>query len=171
MTDATLPAQLGTKELARSDVAEEARYHLPQRLHEFLHVFSRWNPQDAGANQNIDQAGGGTTDNDGRFMYDDGPWQAGKEGVIPFLTSEAARQQPFFLIVSLVNPHDVLFYPKTLEEAGYDESWLVGDIRPPRSADEDLSTKPTVQQQFRNLTQVAASRFLAKAAPGLARRR
>lgn len=118
--------------------------------------FSRWNPQDAGANQNIDQAGGGTTNNDGRFMFDDGPWEAGKEGAIPFLKSEAAKQQPFFLIVSLVNPHDVLFYPKMLEQAGYDDSWLAGDIRVPRSAGEDLSTKPSVQRQFRNLTQLAA---------------
>ena len=30
--------------------------------------FTRWNPPDAGANQDISEAGGGNTDNDGRFM-------------------------------------------------------------------------------------------------------
>ncbi|MGE3819471.1 MAG: sulfatase-like hydrolase/transferase, partial [Isosphaeraceae bacterium] len=49
--------------------------------------FQRWNPQDAGANQDLDQAGGGFANNDGRFMYDNGPWQAGQEGVLPFLNS------------------------------------------------------------------------------------
>ena len=36
--------------------------------------FERWNPPDAGANQDIDEGGGGVADNDGRYMYDDGQW-------------------------------------------------------------------------------------------------
>ncbi|GAB4152864.1 MAG: hypothetical protein Fur0021_18010 [Candidatus Promineifilaceae bacterium] len=115
--------------------------------------FTRWNPQDAGANQNIDQAGGGNIDNDGRFMNDDGDWQDGAEGVLAYLTSAATMQQPFFMIVSLVNPHDVLFYPSTYVAAGYDDSWLAGDIGIPVTVDEDLSTKPTAQQQILALGQ------------------
>jgi arylsulfatase A-like enzyme len=53
------------------------------------------------------------------------------------------------MVISLVNPHDVLFYPsKTFNEAGYDDSWLEGSIQPPRTNEEDLSTKPTVQAEF-----------------------
>ena len=115
--------------------------------------FARWNPQDAGANQDLDQAGGGITDNDGRFMTDDGAWQAGREGALPYLRSVATQQQPFFLIISLVNPHDVLFYPLNYVEAGYDDSALSGTIDIPVTVVEDLSTKPDVQQEFLNLTQ------------------
>jgi choline-sulfatase len=113
--------------------------------------FTRWNPQDAGANQDIPEAGGGDPDNDGRFMNADGDVDAGEEGVLAYLRSEAARRQPFFLVVSLVNPHDVLFYPKTYLDAGYDDSWLEGDIELPDTVDEDLATKPTVQGQFLKL--------------------
>ena len=113
--------------------------------------FSRWNPQDAGANQDIPEAGGGTPDNDGRFMNDAGPMETGNEGVLAYLRSVAKEQQPFFLVVSLVNPHDVLFYPKTYIDAGYDDSWLQGDIGLPATVDEDLSTKPSVQLQFLRL--------------------
>jgi arylsulfatase A-like enzyme len=111
--------------------------------------FTRWNPPDAGANQSVPEAGGGFIDNDGRFMESVGSPEAGDEGVIQYLSSAAAKQQPFFLVISLVNPHDVLFYPsKTFEEAGYDDSWIHGDIGVPETNEEDLSTKPTVQEQF-----------------------
>ena len=115
--------------------------------------FQRWDPQDAGANQDIEQAGGGNPNNDGRFMNDNGDWQAGEEGALAYLTSQAAAQQPFFMIISLVNPHDVLFYPNTYQDAGYDDSWLAGNIDIPATVSEDLSTKPTVQRQFLLLSQ------------------
>jgi choline-sulfatase len=111
--------------------------------------WTRWNPPDAGANQSVPEAGGGFVDNDGRFMESVGSPEAGSEGVMQYLSSAAAKQQPFFLVISLVNPHDVLFYPsKTFEEAGYDDSWIQGDIGVPETNEEDLSTKPTVQEQF-----------------------
>lgn len=115
--------------------------------------FARWDPPDAGANQDISQAGGGTTNNDGRYMNDNGDWESGDEGALPYLNAVAATQQPFALIISLVNPHDVLFYPNTYTSAGYDDSWLVGDIQVPETDSENLSTKPTVQQQFQLLSQ------------------
>lgn len=111
--------------------------------------WTRWNPPDAGANQSVPEAGGGFIDNDGRFMESTGSPESGDEGVLQYLSSAAAKQQPFFLVISLVNPHDVLFYPsKTFEEAGYDDSWIQGDIGVPETNEEDLSTKPTVQEQF-----------------------
>jgi arylsulfatase A-like enzyme len=111
--------------------------------------FDRWDPPDAGANQSIPQAGGGYTDNDGRIIEDRGPYQLAKEGALQYIDSVAPGQQPFFLVISLVNPHDVLFYPsKTFEESGYDSSWLAGDMEVPSTNEESLSTKPTVQEEF-----------------------
>jgi choline-sulfatase len=113
--------------------------------------FTRWDPPDAGANQSAPEAGGGSYDNDGRFMNDQGTPEAGTEGAVQYLTSMAAQSQPFFMVVSLVNPHDVLFYPSSYTSSGYDASWLQGEIEPPATANEDLSTKPTVQAQFLRL--------------------
>jgi arylsulfatase A-like enzyme len=110
--------------------------------------FTRWNPQDAGANQDIPEEGGGIYDNDGRFINSVGTPEAGTEGAIQYLRSTAAQDQPFFMVVSLVNPHDVLFYPRNYASAGYDKSWLQGEIEVPRTANEDLSTKPSAQAQF-----------------------
>jgi arylsulfatase A-like enzyme len=45
----------------------------------------------------------------------------------------------------------VLFYPRHVGDSGYDESWLQGEIGLPATFDEDLSTKPSVQEQFLRL--------------------
>jgi arylsulfatase A-like enzyme len=110
--------------------------------------FERWDPPDAGANQDLDQFGGGDADNDRRFMEDGGNVREGKEGVIEYLEFAATDQQPFFLIVSLVNPHDVLSYPRTYEEGGYNKNDLKGDIGLPATVDESLNTKPSAQEDF-----------------------
>lgn len=53
--------------------------------------WSRWNPPDAGANQDITQAGGGWPNHDGRFMEQEGPNPVvGNEGALEYLRSEAA---------------------------------------------------------------------------------
>jgi len=121
--------------------------------------FQRWNPPDAGANQDPSEFGGGDADNDGRFMHDDGSVEAGNEGVLAYLRSPAARQGRFSLVVSLVNPHDVLAYPNTAFSNGYNKTWLEGDIRLPETVDEDLATKPDVQQQFLDLTNHGLGKF------------
>ncbi|HEY0391607.1 MAG TPA: sulfatase-like hydrolase/transferase [Solirubrobacterales bacterium] len=114
--------------------------------------FQRWNPPDAGANQSVPEAGGGFIDNDGRFIDQVGTVADGTEGALQYLGSSAAQQQPFFMVISVVNPHDVLFYPgKSFGEAGYDQSWLEGSIHAPETAEEDLSTKPTAQEEFLNI--------------------
>ncbi len=111
--------------------------------------FLRWDPPDAGANQTVPEAGGGYIDNDGRFMVSEGNTADGTEGVLQYLDERARVEEPFFLVISLVNPHDVLFYPsRTFEEAGYDRSWLEGEIGVPETNEEDLSTKPSVQEEF-----------------------
>jgi choline-sulfatase len=113
--------------------------------------FTRWDPPDAGANQDVSEEGGGSYDNDGRFMNQQGTASAGTEGAIQYLQTAAAQSQPFFLVVSLVNPHDVLLYPKHYTSGGYDSTWLQGEIDPPATANEDLSTKPSVQAEFLHL--------------------
>jgi choline-sulfatase len=111
--------------------------------------FDRWDPPDAGANQSIPEAGGGVTNNDGRIIESKGSVKDAAEGAMQYLDTVAGKQEPFFLVISLVNPHDVLFYPsKTFEESGYDESWLAGNVEVPPTNEEDLSTKPTVQEEF-----------------------
>jgi choline-sulfatase len=111
--------------------------------------FDRWDPPDAGANQSIPEAGGGVTNNDGRIIESKGKVEDSAEGALQYLDSVADKQEPFFLVISLVNPHDVLFYPsKTFEESGYDQSWLAGNVDVPPTNEEDLSTKPTVQEEF-----------------------
>ena len=111
--------------------------------------FYRWDPPDAGANQDPPEAGGGKINNDGRFMESKGEDSAGAEGTLQYLDEVATQQHPFFLVISLVNPHDVLFYPSsTFEDAGYDKSWLAGEIDLPPTYDEDLSSKPSVQEEF-----------------------
>ncbi len=110
--------------------------------------FSRWNPDDAGANQSLAEMGGGIANNDGRFMTSVGDESAGEEGALEFITSTAAALQPFFMIISLVNPHDVLAYPRNFSAAGYSNSWLEGSIGLPATLDEDLRLKPRAQEAF-----------------------
>jgi choline-sulfatase len=111
--------------------------------------FDGWDPPDAGANQDVSEAAGGYVNNDGRFMESKGSDSAGAEGVLEYLESAGPQQPPFFLVISLVNPHDVLFYPsRTFDEAGYDRSWLAGEIGLPPTVEEDLATKPSVQEEF-----------------------
>ena len=88
-------------------------------------------------------------------MHDDGRAAAGKEGALEYLESHASRQEPFFMVVSLVNPHDVLFYPPTFDQSGYGDRWLNGEMHLPLTVNEDLSTKPTVQTQFLNIFNAA----------------
>lgn len=118
--------------------------------------FARWDPPDAGANQDIAEAGGGDPDNDGRFIEARGSVASGGEGALEYLRSHAGSQQPFFMVISLVNPHDVVLYPNNYEEAGYDDSWLRGTIDLPLTVDEDLSTKPSVQRAFLRIFNEAA---------------
>jgi arylsulfatase A-like enzyme len=92
--------------------------------------------------------GGGIANNDGRYMTSVGDVAASDEGVLQFIKSTAAAQQPFFLIVSLVNPHDVLAYPRNYTAAGYSDEWLEGGIGLPATVAEDLRHKPRAQAAF-----------------------
>ena len=117
-----------------------------------VYGFERWNPPDGGADQSPCEFGGGYVDIDRRYLEGDGPVEYGQEGILAYLRSPAARAKPFFLIASLINPHDVLAYPNTAFWNGYTSEWLKGDIELPETVNESLATKPTVQEQFLRLT-------------------
>jgi choline-sulfatase len=119
--------------------------------------WTRWDPPDAGANQDIPEEGGGFYNHDGRYINGQGEVEEGGEGAIQFLTSAAAQTQPFFMVISVVNPHDVLFYPGVYEDAGYDDSWLEGNIKLPPTVNENLRTKPDVQEQFLRIFNLAGN--------------
>ena len=101
--------------------------------------FADWDPPDAGENAKAENFGGGIADWD--EMYTDGVegW-LGREDL----------PEPFCLVVSLINPHDVLGYPAQFEKGGY----TLDDVREievplPPTLDEDLSSKPNVHGLMR----------------------
>jgi arylsulfatase A-like enzyme len=141
--------------------------------------FDAWTWPDAGDNLSIENFGGGDVANDQRFV--DGRGQAAKYGDVPYeiLEPQSAThflrsydgERPLCLIVSLVNPHDVLGFPGTGSAeidgkpryiaAGYEnEEFYDLPIDRPPTWDEDLATKPKAQTEFR---------FLANAGNGAIR--
>jgi choline-sulfatase len=156
-----LPNMATIFEAAGYDVAYKGKWHLSKPLADpddaeewtpadiAIYGFDRWDPPDAGENRDISQFGGGDADNDGRIMRGRGDAADGDEGVLHYLRSVAPGQQPFFLVVSLVNPHDVLAYPRIWRDGGYDsDAWVDGEIDLPPTVGEDLSTKPSAQRRF-----------------------
>lgn len=111
--------------------------------------FNGWVPPEAGENSDPAGFGGGCTAWDAVYT----------QQAVDFLTSEAAANtQPWALIVSLVNPHDVLAYPRTWDEeeeggctnyAPYAPDCFAQGIELPPTIDEDLANnyKPTAHQQ------------------------
>jgi choline-sulfatase len=105
--------------------------------------FADWEAPDAGENAKAENFGGGN---------------AGEgEGWDEVYTAQAERwldradlPEPFCLIVSLVNPHDVLGYPASYLRGGYtaDEFRGLGVELPP-TVDEELGTKPAVHSLAR----------------------
>ena len=112
--------------------------------------FDDWQGPDAGQDMEVQNAGGGFANNDGKYTSQAVDWITNR--------ASSGSSKPFCLVVSLINPHDVLSYPLTYKDFGYDESWLQGDIKDlPPTVNEILfkNYKPTVQSQW-NLAQQAA---------------
>jgi choline-sulfatase len=98
--------------------------------------FSGWEPPDAGENVEPAHFGGGSAGRTGQGWDEDFTQQAER-----FI---AGATEPFALILSLVNPHDVLGYPESYDDGGYH----VSDFRDfgvelPATLDERLATKPS----------------------------
>jgi choline-sulfatase len=98
--------------------------------------------------------GGGTPNNDGRYVSGVTPGATGQtpgvggESVLDFFARAHAR--PFCLFVSLVNLHDIGFYPDGWKDGGYrrEEFADLGIDLPPNFAD-DLVNKPKIQSEAR----------------------
>jgi arylsulfatase A-like enzyme len=134
-----------------------------------------WNPPDAGTEigaslYDLSTLGGGIPNNDGRYVAgpsgaagdDRGQTPGFGQSVLEFLadvgSTPPSERQPFCLFVSLVNPHDVGFFPNGWEEGGYDLADFADlGIELPPNFDDDLSTKPSVQLRFREAVQQRAT--------------
>ncbi|MEW6282543.1 MAG: sulfatase-like hydrolase/transferase, partial [Candidatus Eremiobacterota bacterium] len=117
-----------------------------------------WNPPDAGNNafntgDALSTLGGGTANNDGRYVSGGGNGLG--ESVLDYLgrvaAAPAATRRPFFLVVSLVNPHDISFFPDGWDQAGYRlEEFETLPVEVPANLDDPLTTKPSVQALYRD---------------------
>lgn len=99
-----------------------------------------WVPPDAGENIEPSHFGGGSFAGRSKEGYDEDFCRQIEE----FLADPPP--EPWALIASLVNPHDVLAYPSSFSEGGYGpEDWAdLDDIDLPATARENLKGKPTV---------------------------
>jgi len=101
--------------------------------------FAGWDPPDAGENVEPSHFGGGFAGSSGEGWDEDYIRQ-----VETFLARKDLPE-PFCLVVSLVNPHDVLGYPSSYLEGGYRRE-LFADLGVPLppTIDESLAEKPAV---------------------------
>jgi arylsulfatase A-like enzyme len=131
--------------------------------------FHGWNPPVMSDPQSLSDLGGGTINNDGRFVDGSGT-AAGqvrsreelrRQSAVHFLNTYDG-DKPFCLIVALVNPHDVQEYPgrgvrglsvsPTFAKGGYRlEDFKDLPVELPPNVEDDLSTKPSVHASFRTL--------------------
>jgi len=101
--------------------------------------FADWEPPDAGHDANAESFGGGRAGRSHEGWDEDYIRQA------EAWLARAELPEPFCLVLSLVNPHDVLGYPETYAAGGYDEREFDDLHVPlPPTIDEDLRAKPTV---------------------------
>jgi arylsulfatase A-like enzyme len=100
--------------------------------------FADWEAPDAGENAKAEHFGGGNA-GEGRgwdelYTQQAEAWLGREE--LP---------EPFCLVVSLVNPHDVLGYPASYERGGYDrEEFRDLGVQLPPTLEENLANKPAV---------------------------
>jgi arylsulfatase A-like enzyme len=98
--------------------------------------FDGWVAPDAGGDTRPPNFGGGRADHDAAYI----------EQSVASLRERAASdaRKPFCLVISLVNPHDVLAFPREWID-DYSADWLEGDLELPQSFDEDVGAnfKPT----------------------------
>src|SRR5450759_4545906 len=101
--------------------------------------FGDWKPPDAGENVEPSHFGGGSAGRSGLGWDEDFTRQAEEFLARPDLP------EPFCLIVSLVNPHDVLGYPGSFRIGGYGrEMFAELGVPLPPTIDESLHDKPSV---------------------------
>ena len=115
--------------------------------------FDGWVAPDAGGDTAPPNFGAGRADHDARYI----------EQAVSFLRERATPDDsapPFCLVVSLVNPHDVLAFPRAWQD-DYTPRDLEGDVELPESFDEDLAGnfKPTAHARIRGAIDFAVGKF------------
>ena len=110
--------------------------------------FNGWVPPDAGGDTQSSGFGGGRADHDARYLEQSLEFLRGR--------AESAAGAPFCLVISLVNPHDVLGFPRDWAD-DYEAADLEGPVELPPSVDEDLTSnlKPTAQRAMMPAIDVA----------------
>ncbi|MDF3057942.1 MAG: sulfatase [Rariglobus sp.] len=150
--DPTLPNLATTLKAAGYEVVYKGKWHLNKAVEGCdgtlqnddltRYGFDQWDAPDAGQDVKIENYGGGTANHDTRYIND----------AIAYLEHKRDNpgDKPFCLVVSLVNPHDVLGYPGNGGAGGYTAADLLGDIGLPPTLAENLVTnfKPGAHQQI-----------------------
>jgi len=124
---------------------------------------NQWNPPEAGnnvGNNPLARAtmGGGFANNDGRYVQGVTPGDANQtqglgQSALDYIRQLGATppqdRRPFCLFISMVNPHDIVYFPNGWNDGGYDPADFenLGVSLPPNFAD-DLSTKPSIQRLY-----------------------
>ena len=102
--------------------------------------FDGWVPPDAGQDANPANFGGGCPNNDQHYI----------DQAVQFLQSPAATSQPWALIVSLVNPHDVLSYAQSWDsQAGDGSDCYNYKFQAPGCFEQGISLPPTYDENLR----------------------
>lgn len=117
-----------------------------------LYGFMGWLPPDAGEDSKNVNFGGGYANHDDNYINQTIEYLEQYQTDI----DNGVERKPYCLVLSLVNPHDVLAYPSNFE-FGYSEDDLAGDIELPESWDENLLTnyKPEAHVQLKAVMKFA----------------
>jgi choline-sulfatase len=163
--DPTLPNMATCLKEAGYDVVYKGKWHMSSPVQAAngseiwddisRYGFDGWDAPDAGGDTSVANFGGAdaanTAKNDQRFVTDAVNWLTNR--------ISQANPKPYCLIISLVNPHDVLSYPGEYGEnvaGSYYQSgnpWIAAttpSIAPPPTLTEDLKTnnKPSAQEEI-----------------------
>lgn len=125
-----------------------------------LFGFEGWVPPDAGEDIKPENFGGGYANHDGEYV------RQAIEFIEEYEAARAAgkKTKPWCLVLSLVNPHDVLSYPNSYNFGYNDPRWFDGDIDLPSTFDEHLATnyKPAAQVQLKIAVAAGLGRLTSK---------
>jgi arylsulfatase A-like enzyme len=101
--------------------------------------FADWEAPDAGENTKAENFGGGNAGPDGQG------WDEEYTRQVEEWLGRERLPEPFCLVISLVNPHDVLGYPAQMRIGGYrKEEFADLEVGLPPTLDEQLLDKPRV---------------------------
>ena len=105
--------------------------------------FHEWEAPDAGENAKAEHFGGG-------IAGEGEGWDEVYTRQVETWLAQESLPEPFCLIVSLVNPHDVLGYPGSYRAGGYTDDEFRGlGVQLPPTIDERLDHKPAVHSLMR----------------------